>query len=381
MNSKRVLVLNHYPGGAHAIAPVAAAFHKVEGVEAVAVGGEYSFEVFKRRGVPCTFQSSAGPQHELAQLASRLLDDIKPDLCLLGSSRGLTLEKLVIQEARLRGIPTVVVVDHWADHVERFSHPEEETLLSYLPDQITVMDALTKSALEALGIAPEVIHITGQPYFDDLALQRRSRSATLTAKLRQTLGIPSNHRVVTLASEPTESDHLEVNKDPDQIDSTERMIAENVRDVLWDICHANSLECTLLVKLHPREEKSPIEPQEESTAPRIQILRETSPREVMLASDLIVGMKTMFIIESGLMGIPTISFQPGMAEGDSYIGVKLGVTHLARSRETLKEAIETALVQQKPLNVTAFEFPEAMALQDGKATERVVQLVCSMLQV
>ena len=294
------------PGGAGALAPV---------LELLAAEGRVSLRNFAyrqaadllaARNIPFTSISpDAGEEWVMSQLTAC---DAK--LLLSATSyRTEEHEKTFIAAARVLGIPSIAVLDFWANYGVRFADGRGE--LRFLPDVITAMDQSALDGLVADGVPQDRIVIAGHPGFDAIARQRATFGAVQRAALRKSLGTPDGGLQVLFASQPLRDLY-----GADESSATFRGFHEHsVLDAVIGSLEASGRTSgraiQLVIRPHPREVVAPYQARQ-SASIGIVVSKAGDARECAMASDLVIGMTTMLLVEASYLGVPTVSLQPDL---------------------------------------------------------------------
>lgn len=182
-------------GGAEAIVPVIQAAKK-NGHEIFLCGKDAALTIYPRYGLKAVFLPSGMNEHVEAVLSRKFFGKM-PDLLLTSATSLPRLdmtEKYLWEWARLRGIPSVAVLDQWQNYAERFSGVKKDERLRYLPDVCCVMDEIAKKEMIREGFPENRIRITGQPAFDKIF-------HSMQEPLPQNFYFPSKKPVVLFLSE------------------------------------------------------------------------------------------------------------------------------------------------------------------------------------
>ena len=132
----------------------------------------------------------------------------------------------------------------------------------------------------------------------------------------------------------------------------------------------------LLVRLHPTEQPESLSREIAQHTVRVEFAADMPPRDLMIASDVVIGMLSMFLIEAALLGCHTISLQPGMKIDDFFIGKRLGLTTAVYTANALLSALFEGDISDD------WDRRKAKAVRlwprlhlDGQAAERVAEIV------
>lgn len=293
----RVLFMARDAGAAAALVPVV---HSVvaegrHGAAVVAAGKAVG--VFERAAVPVL----AFPEDPSTEDVKRLIEREEAVLVVTGTSMKPDHDARFWAAAAARGLRSVAVLDHWCNYAERFSHAAP---FDRLPDAVAVMDEAAAGALRSVGAPAERLRITGQPYFDALA---HDRAHLRRETVRRELGVDLDRPLVVFASEPQARYYGDA-LGYDEHDSLAAVLAA-VGEVAPD--------AAVVVKLHPLE---PPEAFHDIAGPHVRLLRACPPGPLIVAADVVAGMTSVFLLESAVLGVPTLSVRPGGRE-DHYLSV------------------------------------------------------------
>jgi len=256
--------------------------------------------------------------------------------------------------ARLEGIPSLLL-----QHGALTDDPRFDKVSA---DKIAVEGPAVKQYLTYKGVEPEKMIVTGQPRFDDLALKRGIPGRE---EIFRKLGISAEKKIITLCTQKPECD-----------EKTTVAVAAAVSKLQ---------EFTLVIKMHPAEG-----PERKAMYDRVAkengcsdavVILDISLYGLLASSEIMITVFSTTATEAMMLGVPVITINlTGEPDKMPYAssGAALGV-HKA---EELPEAIDEVLHDQPTkakLEKSAKKFVYDRAyIMDGKATERVVQLIESM---
>jgi len=364
----RVVAVASDAGGANAVAPVIRALRVQEQVEVHALAHQSAATVWKDWRLSCERLPRAIP----TSLATARLRDVS--LLLTGTSAApIDCEKKFIAAARASGIPSLAVLDFWSNYAERFS--DARGRLIYLPDRIAVMDTDARDAMIAAGIPPDRLVVTGQPAFDELADLRRRFTPTQRRMIRINSRVPSNALLVLFVSQPLVRLFGTDATNPRCPGYDERSAFSAVVSALEEIAAQSERDVVLIVRQHPKERVGQWR-QAQSEQIRIDVLHEHSPRQVMLAADLVVGMTSTLLVEACLLGCVTVSLQPNLRTPDKFPLSRWGVGCSIYRADEIKPALEKLLLDDATRATVLARSPKLKL--DGQATQRVIELTGRM---
>ena len=374
---KRILCFAREAGGAEALAPVIknlrCSYH------VLLLAKDFAKQAFLARNL----EQETYPTHSDEVLAALLRDHwqgLMPDVVLTSATSlpwSDMTERLLWLWARQHSIPSIAVIDQWQNYWLRFSGCKPDERLAYLPTRITTLDELARREMINEGIPQELIVVTGQPALDALFDEKKAFTLSDRKAVREKAGVRSDSFLVVFASDAFRRDF------GDSLGYTEDSTLVFLVETLSAIVDETGIKLHLVVKLHPQNIPSDFAGIDLSRArlkfPISMIQREIRPRPLILAANLVIGMTSFLLIESILLGLPTISATLNSKKDVDLVATKAGALPCLRTEgeaaDTIGRLIKDAdfkmkwLKRQKKLTV----------LLD--ATGRVVQEVENLLRV
>jgi hypothetical protein len=313
----KVLFFAHDPGGANAIAPLISPL-RAEGHQIVVCA--------KGPAVKILPQAEPLPEDPLKTLT--------PDIVITGTSANDMSEKNLWRESQEELIPCIAILDHWVNYGVRFSkyglreieayqrHKEHECLPSY----IVVMDEFARQEMISEGFSPKCLVALGNPHFEAVIENAKKIDCR---KTRQNLGIREDTKLITFASEP----YIEDYGQGPELDA--------LSDLLEGVAELNA-NVEIVVRPHPKEH-----PEKFSKFGFVHVDKQTPYCESILASDLVVSMTSMFLIESLILGKNVISYQLGVCSKDGFILTRNQVLPFITTKQELKKELKAFLFEGK----------------------------------
>jgi len=226
------------------------------------------------------------------------VEEFSPEVIVTGTSLAMSIEKKMIEFGRKKGIPSLSIVDHWANYSQRFENKK------YLPDRICVIDELMKKEMIIKGFDEEIIRITGNPHFDNFNINSnngKKHVLFISQAFTELGGINPGY------------DELVVIKD------------------LIDIFHGYKL----VVRPHPR-----------GNVKKFNFVRgdaiidtKSSIKDLISESEIIIGMSSNVLFQAFLNRKKVISYQPGLIGEDQCILAKLNLKQTITTKENLNKSI------------------------------------------
>lgn len=371
----KILVTAHETGSANALVPVIRELSAMPNTEVQVLATGYAPRIFALEGIPHR-QVELPEQRDAAflQFADRLLEECGPELLVLGTAWEKNLEKAFLQLAPDRGIRTLSIVDNWCHFKERFLQVEGTD--ASFPDRVAVIDESAQEQAIAEGVPAERVVITGQPYLESIRERAEDPAVSrLAAQLRkqwQPASFPETTRLILFVSEPFSAYSSPAS--PYYRGYTEIEALEELLEAARNIEEKRGFPVKVVVKLHPREFDSSSSMAMNTTLKGIPTERDGNNLAILAASDAVVGMSSMLLVESALAGRLTISFEPNGKEEVAFEGARIGAVAKADSVRQLTDWLDAALTRP------AFAPPAALfGLAHSGATRRVVEAALDLL--
>ena len=376
---KKILATSWHPGGVNAIMPVIKRLRDEGAYDVVVIGHGYSESMFGAAGVEYRAIRDYGIEDAALGSMDRLLQAESPDLVLTGTSTQSNDQRHVIEQTatlagKARGRKTLAVLDFWGNYWQRFSDAyDPDGRFKYLPDKVAIMDEIARKAMLEEGFTPEVLVVTGNPHFDDLALLAKGYDAEKRRTARQAAGASEGERVVMYATDVT-SDLERLGWGFTDLDCM-RMLCRGIL-----AAESDGYCVYLAVKKHPRETEQNMSALLECAASHGVRASQTGydTKQLALASDLVVAPASTVLVEATLMGRDALSIQPGRAGSDDFILNQLDIIPHAYDAETAAKLVSDAIAGRGQSEY--YRQRRGLVSVDGHATDRIVALVHKMLE-
>ena len=342
----KVLALAGDAGGARTLSPVLKRLAAQPGITLQVQAYAAAVEIWRREGWPVS------PVNVAAVPSC--------DRLLLGTSwQPEQWELEAIAVARQADIRSASVLDSWVNYRVRFLNRHGEFVL---PDAIAVMDESAKREMLGEGFPTERLAVTGHPSFDELerfcsveaqttARERilQAFEVPLTPSLSPTGGegarragegdsdarkAPAVTPIFLFASQP-----ISQMADGASWGFDEHLVLADLSAALDATLRAHGQKAVLLVKRHPRETDELTLPKAASLSIRVVDDSLGDYRELVAASDFVLGMNSNLLLEACLLGKPVISYQPGLLRPDPLPSNRLGWSRAVTARDALGPAL------------------------------------------
>lgn len=355
----KVLVACKDPGGAEALSPVVLKLMEEKKVDVVSIGYRFSEDIFKRRGVPFKRLEDFGIEEVSPSSMEYLLDREKPDLAVLGTSLGRSIEDDIVLAARKKKIKTFALLDFWNNYSQRFSCLETGKKFLFLPDFIGIMDEFAKEEMLREGFNPESLTITGQPYFDSLFTLSKNFDEGEIREFKNGLNVSNGDILISFFSQAITKTRTDKKNGPGQLGYTQLSILNSLIKALNSLTEEIKKPITLFVKPHPKETADELHSLTEHSAFRIIVDKEVDPRKLMLSSSVVCGMFTMLLVEAFLVKKRVLSIQIGLNKDDELILSKMKLIQPVYKEEKLLPALRKIITDGPSYNEHFKIYPDS----------------------
>lgn len=337
---RKVLLAARDPGAANVIAALYEPL-KLAGHDVILAGKDHALAKYSAFGLQGTDVAEGRPHFGVDEALALLLRTT-PDVVLTGTSAEDPFEKNLWQAAQQRGIPSAAILDQWMNYGIRFSRYTVGQMEQYgrfpvhdrLPDEIWVMDEFAYNQAVAAGLPEERLVVVGHPYFDYLLALRREE--------RPVAEEPRPLRIL-FASEPISSSYSGDRPEETHYGYTEKTVFSVFLGELENMLMKTGLEADVIIRPHPRELPGNLDATVAGfDLKRTRIVTDLASHSLDLiqSADLVVGMSSMFLLESAILGVPILSVQIGLKRENPFILNRTGAVPEILSKERLQEALE-----------------------------------------
>jgi hypothetical protein len=353
--SPDILFYAEDPGAANYIVHLPAVC-KERGLLSVVLAAGRAKEFFKEHGVP--FEDISGLKTPLG-----ILQKLAPNLIVVGTSENPGSPGLkFVEEGRSEGIPTVGVVDAFMNASYRFRGYTDDAM-TYVPNWLIVPDEWTKREFVDLGFPEERAVVCGHPQYDFVRkkadeLERRDKKALRSRFFPEA---PEGKLVAVFAAEISDG----LNPEQFLLSKEYTLFGRGGSQKRTDIVVEELLKAIallperpyLVLRLHPKNELGEFAKYTEEFD---QISREQPVLDMIFASDGVIGMTSMLLLEAAILGRPTFSIVPKKEERDWLPTIRAGLTVCASTRDEirmlLKDFLESVSLGKSVLTDDVFVF-------------------------
>ena len=265
-----------------------------------------------------------------------ILNKCAPKLLLAGTSQNPKSPVLqLIDEFRRQGLPAVAFLDMAADADRRFKGVSDDPL-KHAPDRILVADRSTESAFQNMGFPADRIHICGHPAYERVRRQAQALEGVSRSSLRdRVLGTEPFPRPVWVFAAEHDGGDRRLSRAADYTLKGRETSDRRVEIVLEEVLDARQVldpKPYLVLRLHPKNSRDEFS----RYLQEIDLLSHGGdPLELICASDLVIGLSSMFLMEAAVAGRKTLSVVPRASECDWAPSVVDGLTPCVSTRKDL----------------------------------------------
>ena len=339
----RIIFVAQNPGGFNALWPV---IKKIKGQARILVVLSAEAKAIAKREKIDFVDADEKSDEQL----HKILEKFDPHVVVAGTSQGLSIDKKIIVWAKGRGIPTVSVIDFWANYKVRFSSPDTADL-AYLPDFICVIDDFMKKQMLNEGFKASQLYVVGNPFFD-------------------TFGNYANIKgeYIVFAEQPFSELFAKTQK----MDKASNF---NEVKIFSDFVRALEKEKAgypVLIALHPRCK---------NVNKFNEIIADSSLKISVFGGDtknlwkkakLILGINSMVLFQSALEGKEVLSYQPGLTKKeDPLMSNHLGLSEFSYGRKEMEKKLKKIFSERGAEKKS----PAAIKKYVNNSTQKVIDLI------
>lgn len=159
---RQIIAAVHDLGGANVIKPVIAGLLENAACDVILYTSDFTFQHMIGLGLTPRRLNTSLTLGE----AARILSSHKADLLLTGTSFNSNAEQMLRNVAAERRIPSIVVLDFWANFRVRWGDATYD--LADMSDLVFVMDEYCRKEMIADGFRPDALIVSGHPYLEQM---------------------------------------------------------------------------------------------------------------------------------------------------------------------------------------------------------------------
>jgi hypothetical protein len=359
----RILFAAQDPGGCDAIVPVIKNLSKSKKNNICCLVSGKAKDVLAKLNVPFIYAESFDNKKVESELKR-----FNPDAIVTGTSFGLSTDKLALEAGKKDGIPTISIIDYWANYWARFKDPSGTVLM---PDKICVIDAIMKDEMIKEGFYPKSIVITGNPRFDSFGQKEKVKN--VLAKFGKDKGNKlkkqTNENILFISQPFSE---LENQDQKIGIGYTEFDALSGIIDVLKDINKENNIRFRVVIRPHPKENPGKFsEIVRKNKELRIKVDAKSDLSKAMYEARLIIGMSSMVLFQAAMERKEVVSYQPDVKK-DLNILDKLNISKTIKTKKHLYQRIREVLLSK---NVSAVNKRIIHTYTKNNSTKKMIDII------
>ena len=343
---KKILLFSHDPGGANTVIPLVSPLRK-RGFLIKLFGKSVALKSYKKFGLKGKNLDRFIKTATVSNL-KRFLEKEKVDCVITGTSHFDFTEKYLWKASEILKIPSFAIIDNWMNYAIRFSKYNGREMekfnrnknLIYYPSKIFIMDAFSKSQAIKEGVDHSRIVVTGQPYFEII---KNTKHKKLKSK---------DKYIITYASQPISMLSKKNRKHIYSEGYNEKTIFLQILKALGEIFARSIIDkqIILVVKLHPREGARSYEflvKRNKIKGLRIIFDRKSNSIDLILKSNLVLGMTSMFLIEAVMLDKPVVCVQIGLKGKSDFILAQKRVLKPIYTKDALVKELKRNLIKKR----------------------------------
>lgn len=372
---KKIIVVASHTGVANAVVPVIKRLSYRKDIQISVFSHKVSQRVFRENSIE--YKRVDGDVSLMSML--NLLRKEKPDLILTGvagqAGEKDVIEQTIVLAGKEIGVRSLAILDLWGSYSRRFSDIYTGEKFKFLPDKIAILDQVAEGEMREEGFDKKRMVITGNPHFDDLPQKAKQFTETEKQAIREKIGLNIDLLLFFAGAIFL--------KEKEEMGYWDLDIISLLVKVLDSLPRKN---IGLAIKLHPNV-MYPGTPHRDLTLLEkylrkisrqdIKLIKDVSTQKLVLASDITMVAVSTMGVEAVYMGKPCISLQPGLKRKDLLILSRKRIIPVGYRKESCLRLVRKVILDEEyreTLPQLASNFRT-----DGKATERVVNLVLDML--
>ena len=351
---KRIVSVASDPGSARAVIPVLRELSKRPVTIQPVVSGP-AVQIFNTELK--NFSGHQVPDNIPIEDAVQFLEGLCPNVLVTGAGAYNQAEHVFRLAARRKKLRSIAILDYWFEYEARFQRDINGAIVKSYPDIVCALDELSREGLIRAGLNPDQVVVTGGPNLEETLRWWQEIGTEKGDSFRIKYGITNpDDRIIVFFSEPyfttptgkplTGPGGLFRSNGTPVFGYTAPEILKMVIDSLLKGVNNMHMHMNLLVKPHPLEWPDALYAEIERVQTEgltAKLLLDANAKELIAISDAVIGMSSITLLETALVGKPAVSVQIGLKASGSFdpcIGNTLGYTISIFDRETLGKAMK-----------------------------------------
>ena len=316
--SKKIIFVIRQPGTANAFIPLLNTLKQRDDFEIRILAFDLSWVLLENAGV------------EFSKIIefSDALHYLVPnsDYLVTGTSENVTDDELFWKWANVNHIPSLAFVDQWSNLAQRFD-------CENLPATIAVIDEKAQQELESVLADRCRIVITGSPVFD--ALKELVNSSARSSK----------ELIILFVLEPdiTGMSDVEIRS---RLGFTEADCLKAGYKAACELARRKNIFLRFTLKPHPRDDRNRVQQLVQELEPNAHHIPievwQGSKEEALIESDIVMGIRSMLLLEAAFVLKPVISIQLNRKTSSLLTDGRKGI-RLALSEKEIEQQLDDSL--------------------------------------
>ena len=274
---------------------------------------------------------SSKPKTESEKSVCSLLTACHVDAVLIGRCIDPnSYERVLVRAAKRIHIPCVSIIDEWYDYKRNYIGLGN--VVDY-PNVICCPDSQAFDEAVSEGLPEGALQVTGSPaltaFVNEIAEQNSHNPGELS------LDKSVNRRLkVLLLSEKIDSE-CQLDNNPLEARNSQLGYDEfRVRSELCEVLGSSGEETLVIEKLHPSMAIEKFPPLINKNI-EWQVTKEMPLLSCLIASDIVIGMRSVALLKSYIAGLPTLSYQPSLSGENRCTAVRKALIECATTKVQL----------------------------------------------
>jgi len=314
MRNRLILLCATNAGGAKNIVPLIKPIREKK-LKYLAIGSGITAPIFRGQNIRVENKRITN-----LKSAMNYLKEKKPAAIICGTAPQGSAERILTAAAKTIPVKSLAVLDEWFNYRARFEDKKGD--LIYLPQIICCQDKLAEKEAREEGIPKDILRVTGSPSLANLAYKAR-QFRLKPPKAPDFIREENDTVIITFLSETHAADYGNSRGKKGKLGEYLGYTEESVKEEITGILKKIGRRFTLVEKLHPSSKKSAVLEKKTGNINLITV-KETDLWPLLWHSDLVIGMRSMALLESAMLNRPTVSFQPGLIGRQQCSAVRQG---------------------------------------------------------
>tara|TARA_B110000008_G_C16978094_1_gene566979 strand:- start:5016 stop:6044 length:1029 start_codon:yes stop_codon:yes gene_type:complete len=313
---KKVLIHTRQAGSASSFIPVVRELSNM-GCDFLVLSESYSTDLWNKSEIKTTV---------IKTFNKDILNSYNPDFILTGTSLKVEEDAKYWNWAYLNSIPSLAYIESRVNYKQRFTVYND---FDRLPNIIGVADELIKKRLKEEGFRKNIIKVLPQPRFDELIKGYLNKSHQASKHIT----IFTNPSCI---GEGSEEDNVGYNSQDSLI---------QIINCLKRINDKKKITSKIYLKLHPRESienYTKIDFQDLKKGLDIDLSKSDS-NSLIFNSCLVIGFISIVLLDSSILGIPTVSYQPSKLKKNSDITYQRNNLRVIKDIKSMESFLESII--------------------------------------